>query len=185
MASTDYPRGFWPKCKMDGSPFSGLIRSAGASDSNDIFLYDLVTFSSGLLAQAATNSKMAGVAVGFGRNPGGMHGGANVGPFNPRDLEEKFYDTSATTNTEYVIYYVPCRDVLFEGQQDDATDLVVAADYDITVGTGSSVTGISAMEIDGDASTNDDLKIIRPVKRPGISATDTNADWEVVFLDVV
>ncbi|MCA9333424.1 hypothetical protein KC963_00060 [Candidatus Saccharibacteria bacterium] len=179
MASTDAPRGFHPVAKFDGSPYSGLIRSAGVLDGADCFLFDALEYTSGRLGTiSATGDTIVGVAVGFGRNVAGMHGGAYVGPFNPRDLEKLWYDDSENTHTEWTVYYVPAKNVVFEGQQDDGTDLVVGANHDIVgLTAGSTVTGISGMEIDGSSTATGGFTLMKAVPRPDQAATDANADW--------
>lgn len=178
MAAPDYPRGFWPVAKYDGSPFSGMIRSMTALDGADCFMYDVLFVSSNTIGTSTGQTDtVAGVAVGFGRKPSGMFG--NAGPFNPLDLEAKFYDDSASTNTEWTVFYVPASGVFFEGQEDGAgtqtTD--VGDTMAIVLTAGNQTTGISNHEIDSDTTTNGRFRLIQSVTRPGYGATDTNAAW--------
>jgi len=186
MASLDRPRGFHPTGKEDGSPWNSLVRSVGAG-TEDLYMFDALVLASGLAEQAATNDTILGVMVGFGWNgtKSGVHGADFGVMFNPDNLNtgagSRWFDVSAVTNTEWSVHYVPARGSLFEGQQDDGTDLSIGAEYDIVVAVGDATTGISGMEINGDASTNDDVIIIQEVRRPDVASTDANADWVFKF----
>jgi len=158
MANIDRPNGFKPVKTLSGRPMTSMIRTIGVTDGADIFRYDLINLASGLAAQAATNdAALLGVAVGFGKVDAD---GIPLGPYNPDSLGTQYYDDSASTHTEWVVYYIPVEDVIFEIQTDAADTLVVGETIDFIVGTGSSTTGVSAMEINGGTATNADLTVV-------------------------
>lgn len=181
MANVDRPNGFRPVKTLSGRPWNAMIRSIGVADGGDIFIGDALNLESGLAAQAATNdANILGVAVGFGKknemsqDEGGM--------FNPDNLEKRFYDDSESTNTDWVVYYVPAEDVIFEIQVDDTADtLVVGETIDFQVGTGSSTTSRSAMEINGGTATNADLTVVEIPKYVDNDPTAAFGRYWVMF----
>ncbi|MCK4830158.1 hypothetical protein KA005_81320 [bacterium] len=154
MANTDRPNGFRPVKTLSGAPVASVIRSVGVADAADIFAGDALQLASGLAQPLAVEGVCLGVAVGFGKvNDLSQKSG---GPFNPDDLMTRYYDDSASTHTEWVVYYIPSEDGIFEAQVDDtAATLTVGEAQDILATAGSTTTGISAHEINGDALTND------------------------------
>jgi hypothetical protein len=61
-----------------------------------------------------------------------------------------------------VVYVYDDPDQLFEGQHDGTSTVALRGDLlDITVAAGSTTTFLSAMEIDTDASTTDQLQMLR------------------------
>lgn len=168
MANVDRPNGFRAVKTVSGGPVTGLIRTVGVTDSGDIFVGDAISITSGLATPLAVEGICAGVAVGFGKKNATLENG---GPFNPDDLMTRYYDDSASTHTDWVCYYVPAEDVIFEGQVDDTAEVgVVGEAYDIVATAGSVVTGISAMEINGNALTNDGDVVV--VEIPNIVGND-------------
>lgn len=163
MANIDRPNGFRLVKTVSGAPLSSLVRTVGVADAADIFVGDALQLASGLAQPLAVEGVCLGVAVGFGKNDGG--------PFNPDDLMTRYYDDSASTHTEWVCYYIPAEDGIFEAQVDDTAEVgVVGEAYDIVATAGSTVTGISAHEINGNALTNDGDVVI--VEIPNIVGND-------------
>lgn len=160
MANSDRPNGFRPVKTFSGAPVSGLIRTVGVADGTDIFVGDAITLSSGLAAASTAHADdIVGVAVGFGKKVGTQN--KVGGMFNPSDLETRYYDDSASTHTDWVCYYVPVDDVLFEAQFDATpTTPVVGQSYGLVYTTGSTTTGQSLQEIDGDGTTNTDVDLV-------------------------
>lgn len=76
------------------------------------------------------------------------------------------------------------KNAIFEIQEDSVGGALTADDVgkmcDITVGTGDTTTGISAMEIDSSSAGTSDgqITLLEPVQRPG-NALGTNAIWRV------
>lgn len=179
MANVDRPNGFKPVKTLSGRPWESAVRYIGVADGADIFLGDALNLESGLGAQAATNdAAVLGVAVGFGKVDAD---GIPLGPFNPDDLGKRYYDDSASTHTEWVVYYVPAEDVVFEIQTSAADTLVVGETIDFVVGTGSATTGRSAMEINGGVATNADLTVVEVPKYPDNDQTAAFGRYWVMF----
>jgi hypothetical protein len=179
MANVDKPNGFRPVKTMSGAPISSMIRTCGVADGADIFVGDAINIESGLAAVGATGDEgFAGVAVGFGKfDEGGL---TPQGPYNPDSLTTRYYDDSASTHTEWVCYYVPVNDVIFEAQTAADLDLTVGGVCDYAAGTGNTTTGISGAEIA--TSSNNDLIVVELPTIPGNDPTLTNARVYVKFL---
>jgi hypothetical protein len=175
MANTDRPNGFRPVKTFSGAPVSSMIRTVGVADGADIFVGDAIKLSSGLAAASTAHADVIlGVAVGFGKK--GVDG-EPFGMFNPENLNtpNQYYDDSASTHTEWVCYYIPVNDVLFEAQFDGTpTTPVVGQGYGLIYTTGSTTTGQSAQEIDGDDVTDIDVQIVDFVRMPG-------NDWTAAY----
>jgi hypothetical protein len=166
MANVDRPNGFRPVKTFSGAPLSSLIRSVGVADGTDIFVGDALKLSSGLAASStAHDDNIIGVAVGFGRVG---TDGVPLGMFNPDNLNTpQYYDDSASTHTQWVCYYVPVDDVLFEAQFDGTpTTPTVGQGYGLIYTTGSTTTGQSQQEIDGDDTTDVDVNIVEIIRAP-------------------
>ena len=169
MANVDRPNGFRPVKTLSGAPVSAVIRTVGVTDAGDIFVGDAISITSGLATPLAVEGVCAGVAVGFGKKNDMSQDSGNPG--NPADLMTRYYDDSASTHTDWVCYYVPAEDAIFEAQVDDTAEVgVVGEAYDIVATAGSTTTGISAMEINGNALTNDGDVVI--VEIPNIVGND-------------
>ena len=155
MANVDRPNGFRLVKTISGAPLSSVVRTVGVADAADIFVGDALQLASGLAQPLAVGGESLGVAVGFGK--------VGSGPFNPDNLMTRYYDDSASTHTEWECYYIPAEDGIFEAQVDDTAEVgVVGEAYDILATAGSTVTGISAMEIDGNAlTTTGDVVIVQ------------------------
>lgn len=169
MANTDRPNGFRPVKTVSGRPVNSMIRTVGVADGADIFVNDALTLTSGLAGRMAVEGVCAGVAVGFGK----VNDMENrvPGPGNYDNLMKRYYDDSESTHTEWVVFYVPAEDVIFEAQIDDTAETgVVGEGYDIIAGSGSTTTGLSDMEVNGDAKTNDGDVVI--VEIPEIAGND-------------
>jgi hypothetical protein len=172
MANQDKPRGFTPVKHTSGAPWTGQIRSIGVTDAADMFIGDALNLASGLAAVAATNdSALLGVAVGFGKKSDMTNqvGGA----YNPSDLTTIYYDDSANTHTDWVVFYVPFNDMVFEVQT--AVDLSasgVGATVDLLATAGSTTTGRSNQEVT--TSTNADFIIVERPDYPDNDATLVN-----------
>lgn len=170
MANVDRPNGFKPVKTFSGAPVTGMIRSIGVTDGADMFLGDALNLASGLAAVAASNDTgLLGVAVGFGKVDAS---GVPLGPFNPDNPTIRFYDDSASTHTEWVVYYVPFDDVIFEAQTATALTKVVGDTVDLLATAGNTTTGISAQEIT--TSSNADFTVVEVPKMPD---NDHTAVW--------
>lgn len=169
MANADRPNGFRPVKTLNGMPMWSMVRAIGVADGEDIFVGDALNLESGLADPMDTNdSALLGVAVGFGKKDT-MSQEAIGGNFNPGDLSVRFYDDSANTHTDWIVYYVPFKDMMFEVQTDTALTKVPGDTVDLTSTAGSEVTGISAHEIT--TSSNADFVVVEVPKYPDNDAT--------------
>lgn len=172
MANVDRPNGFKPVKTLNGDGWEGTIRAIGVADSADIFIGDPINLESGLAAPgAAQDVSFLGVAVGFGKFATG--GRIPVGPFNPADLEQRFYDDSESTHTEWVCYYVPAENTVFEAQTDTALTLVVGSLPSLTYTAGNTTTGRSACELTTSANGGD----FEVIEVPNLPDNDPTAVW--------
>jgi hypothetical protein len=181
MANIDRPNGFRPVKTFSGAPVTSLIRAIGVADGADVFVGDPVTLASGLAAPSATNdAAILGVAVGFGRFD--KDGRTPLGMFNPENLNStgKFYDDSASTHTEWCVYYVPADDVVFEVQTATALTKVPGDTADLTGGgTGSATTGQSYAEIT--TASNNDVTVVEVPILVGNTPTEVWGRYWVMF----
>lgn len=169
MPNIDRPNGFRPVKTLSGAPWTGTIRTIGVADGADIFVGDPINLESGLAAPGATDdAAFLGVAIGFGK----FIDGAPVGPFDPANSNNTFYDDSASTHTEWCCFYVPADDVLFEAQTATALTKVVGETVDLLYTAGNTTTGISACEIT--TSSNADFTV---VEIPSIIDNDPTLVW--------
>jgi len=179
MANVDRPRGFTPVKYTSGAPWRGECRAITPKDGVDIYIGDALTLDTGTADKAATSDgPFLGVCVGVGKKDP-MTGWVCTG-INPGNLNEIWYDDSDHTNTDFVIFYVPVQDMIFEVQS--AVDLsasVVGSTADIT-GTSGNAAGRSNMEIT--TSSNTDVEIVEIPQGPGNDPTLVNASYYVQFI---
>ena len=179
MANPDKPRGFTPIKHTSGAPWTGQVRTIGVTDGADQFVGDLLTLTSGLAAVSATNdATILGVAVGFGKLADMSN--SQSGAFNPDNLTTIYYDDSASTHTDWVVYYVPVDGMIFEAQT--AVDLsasLIGANVDLLATAGNTATGRSQQEVT--TSTNADFLI---VERPVYPDNDPSLINEKLFVQV-
>lgn len=155
MANSDTPFGLRPIGNLNGAPYNGGLVKVAFEDENAVatFIGDLVRLEGSADTDgnptvdqwAAADTAAFGVVVGF--EP------------DRTNLERK-HRTASTARTAYV---VPCNaGQLFVIQVDEsvaATDIGNTAD--VTVGSGNTTSGISAMELDSsDIGTGVNLQII-------------------------
>lgn len=185
MANADTPNGFRAVKTLSGAPLSGLVRSVGVQDGADIFVGDVLSLSSGLAGAASSNDAVLGVAVGFGK-VNGMSGEDGNAYGDPANLNTPlFYDDSANTHTDWVVYYIPAEDAVFEAQTDAADTLVVGEAIDFVNNTGSQTTGISGFELNGGTATNSDCRVVEVPKYVDNDHTLVGGRYWVIFTDTV
>jgi hypothetical protein len=155
-----------------------MIRTIGVADGEDIFIGDIVNLESGLADPGATNdAAFLGVAVGFGKVAAD---GTPLGMFNPNNLGKRFYDDSESTHTEWVVYYVPVTDCMFEVQTATALTLAIGDTCDLADAAGNETTGVSAQEIT--TSSNADFEVVEIPRRVD---NDNTAVWGRYIVKVV
>ena len=168
MANVDRPNGFRPVKTFSGAPVTSIMRAIGVTDGTDMFVGDLITLTSGLAAVSASNdSAILGVAMGFGKRD--KLTGEISGAFNPTDLNTSYYDDSANTHTDWVVFYAPADDVIFEAQTATALTKLVGETVDVLATAGSTTTGLSQQEIT--TSTNADFTVVEVPSLPDNTAT--------------
>jgi hypothetical protein len=148
MANVDRPNGFRPYRYLNGAPYNGAFTSyvVPASDGTALFVGDLVKLSAtgdattGLrgVVQAAAGDAVVGVVVGM--------------EVDPTDLNTPQYRAASTRR---VVYVADDPSLLFEAQEDGDIDpletIDVGQNLNAVVGSGSTVTGASGMELDSDS----------------------------------
>ena len=170
MANADTMRGFTPIKNIDGTPFNGATIKCAllVADATATFIGDAVTLSGTASAEgypsvqqaAASDTQIFGVVTSFDAAP--------------TDLETQYRKAS----TLRLCNVVPAGSALFKIQSDGATDITdVGRQADITVGSGSTVSGLSAMELDhSNLGTGANLTVIGFDERPDneIAAADVD-----------
>lgn len=177
MANTDTPFGLRPVRDLNGAPYNGAVEtySTAAGDATDIFIGDLVILSGtsqtidGVIYrdvdQAATGDVIAGVVVGFGA--------ATRDSLTYRAASTQRLVRVAPPNLIYEIQEVS------GGTPLTANDIGLNANF--VVGSGSTVTGYSGVELNNatEATTNTlDLQIVDFVNRAG-NEIGEHAKWLV------
>lgn len=187
MANTDKPFGFKPVKHLDGSPYNGAfnIYYHSASDGTALFIGDLVqpdetnTETTGkypsVKQHVAAQTDNVGVVVGVGDTPQLAIRNTNTNAVN-----------YCPASTAMYIAVADAPDLIFEIQEDSDTSTLDAgalhANADVIVGSGSTTTGISAMEIDSSSVTSSAacLRLLRLVPRED-NALGANAKWWVLI----
>ena len=178
MPNADTPRGLRPVSKLSGAPYSGSVRvfSTASGDGTAIYIGDPVKLSGTSstvngsvytdVDQAATGDVMVGVVVGV----------------IPETRDSTVYRAASTTR---LLEVCVDPDMLFEIQEvSGGTALTAAAiglNADFVVGSGSTVTGYSGVELNNatEATTNTlDVQIVGLVDRSDNEAGE-HAKWLV------
>jgi len=179
MANPDRPSGFKFVKTISGAPVASVMRSVGVTDGADMFVGDLISLDTNLGKVGATNdADFLGIAVGFGKVDGAS--GEYASAYNPDNLTTLYYDDSASTHTDWRVFYVPLQDAVFEVQSDTDLDLAVGDPCDLLVTTaGSTVTGISGQQVG--ANTNTDMRVVEIPTYPDNDSTLANTRYFVAI----
>lgn len=179
MANADNAFGFRPVRTLTGGDWKGQITTVAllAADATATFIGDAVKLTGtatadGLypsVAQCAAGNNIDYVIVGF----------------EPDFANESFNSIYRTASTLRLARAVPVQNMVFEIQEDsDASDIAitdVGEFCDIVVGSGSTATGMSAMELDSsNAGTGDQCRIIG-LGKGADNELASNAVWEVTI----
>jgi hypothetical protein len=178
MANVDAPAGFKPVRMLDGSPYSASLRtfSTASGDGTAIYKGDPVILSgtsqtiNGVVYldvdQAATGNVIAGVVVGV----------------VPETEASLIYRAASTVR---LLLVETGQNVLYEIQEVSGGTALTANDAglnaDFVVGSGSTTTGFSGVELNnvGEATTNTlDVQIVDFVNRPD-NVIGEHAKWLV------
>lgn len=178
MANVDRPNGFKPVMHLNGSPYNGAFRKYYSPNDN-LFIGDLVEQETTGVANGdgvygtvdridAAGDVIVGVVVGFEANP---------------DALSNLYHTASSI---FAVYIADARDLILEAQADDATMVLgdVGLNISPTVTAGTTATGASGMELDGDtaAATNTlTLRIVGMVDRADNDISTANSRWLVTI----
>lgn len=180
MANSDRPSGLNAVGTLSGSELIGKLRRVtfAAGDAVAAFQGDLV--------------KLTGTVDATGKKPvvaQSAAGDASIGviqSFIPIEGDEGSLTTNyrpASTAQDALIYWG--QDVLYTCQEDSVTNDIQIAEagfnINVIVGTGSTITGISAMELDSDSAANTSTLNMRLhyVHDAPDNALGTHADWVV------
>ena len=177
MANPDRPNGFRPVKTLSGQPWNGPLYLIGVADGEDIFIGDMVNLESGLADPMATNDAAvlgAVVAVGkYDELTGSVATLADVA-----NLNNRFYDDSASVHTDYFVAVAPATDCIFEVQSDADLDLVIGDACDLVDGVGNSLSGLSIQEVG--TSTNADFTVVGIPDYPDNDSTLANTRYHVM-----
>jgi len=165
MANVNRVNGFKPVKYLNGAPYNGqcTMYSTSTGDGVAMFVGDLVKLNgtadaNGVrgVAQAAAGDACVGVVVGI------------VPSMTALDTPQY----RAASTARYVLV-ADDPNIIFEGQEDGATDPLemvdVGLNVNFVVGAGSTTTGASGMQIDSNteaAGATLPLKLMEPVQRP-------------------
>lgn len=180
MANPNIKRGLIPVGYVGGAPYNGAVREYSVAAGNGVAIYvgDAVTTAAVGTAQTVNGKVMLDVVQAA---TGDIITGVVVGVV-PDVATSLPYRAASTLR---VLLVADDPNLLFEIQETaggtafTANDLGLNANF--AVGTGSTVTGYSAMEVNnvGEATTNTlDLKLVGFVNRPD-NAIGENAKWLV------
>ncbi len=176
MANSNSPRGLTPVKQLDGSPWNGATRRYAilAADGTATFVGDAVKHAGtadadgvAAVVQAAAGDVILGVVVGF--------------EVNPLDLTQ--LHRAASTLRYALVCDAP--DVIFEIQEDNTATFaitMIGENADLVVAAGSTVTGVSAMQLNTTTHTaaTAQLRILGVVQREDNSVA-ANAKLEVLI----
>jgi len=178
MANIDRPSGFRPVGHLSGGSFTGRVRKYYSVNDN-LFLGDLV------------EKEATGTASGSGGYPGvdrmdsgtaDILVGCVVGwEIDPDNLNAMHHASS----TSLAVYINDDPMTIYEGQCDGTLAVTdIGLNADVTIGSGSTTTGASNMEIaaSGAATTQaTPLKIMGLVEREDNDVASANANWLVML----
>ena len=185
MANTDTPFGFKPVKHLNGAPWNGKanVYYIPSTDNTAVFVGDAVKGAGSAdatgkypsVAQATAGAAVIGVVIGFGDNPYTM---------THPDSPNRSYRPAATAMYAFV---VDDPQVIFEVQEDSDANSITAAmvglSTNFVVGSGSTTTGRSAMELDSSDTATDtagNCRILRLANRED-NELGNYAKWEVLF----
>jgi hypothetical protein len=196
MANVNAPKGFVPVRHLDGSPWNGMSEAflIPSSDATAVFVGDIVkaagsSGAAGTVVNGLDVEGMATVALATAGTTGQDIVGIVVG-FAPDLTNLALKHRAASTNR--VAYVVTDPTVVYEVQEDADTTPIAAASISLnvpyTTTAGSTVTGMSQMEIDSSAvATTATLpfKLIGLTKKVGNAFNTAGAGTDKAKFDVV
>jgi hypothetical protein len=188
MANADTPFGLRPVRYLNGAPWNGQVSRylLPSSDGTATFIGDLVKLAgdagaSGLMVDGVPAYGLPTIAQSAAAD-GGV--GVVVG-FEP--IKTSLTTLHRAASTARIAYVVDDPNVVFEIQEVSGgtalTSAAVGLNANVVVGTGSTTTGLSAMELNNATeavTVSLDLKILRLVQREDNDYGE-HAKWEVLI----
>lgn len=177
MANVDRPNGFRVVGTTTGANWTASVQKM-FSPSDNLFMGDLVeddgtgaADGSGArqtVGRAEASDAILGVVVGWEPNPSSL---------------ENLYHVASTT---YGVYICTDPNVILEAQSDDDTPAAgsIGLNFDFVVAAGSTSTGASGMEVDGDSGATTatlPLKLIEVVDTPDNDISAANMKLRVLI----
>lgn len=173
MANVDRPRGAIPVGTLSGSPWQGAVKEYAVDSSNAtaIFRGDFVALEA--------DGNIAPATVGTGNAILGVCVGVEV----DRAIQATEHPGYLPATTAGTVKVCVAPDALYEVQEDG--DMGVAAkgsNVAFVAGSGSTVTGVSAHELNSSSVTaaTEQLRVVELVEREDNEA-GTNAKWIVTI----
>ena len=179
MANVDRPNGFRPVGHLSGGAFTGRIRKY-YSVNDALFLGDIVEKEA---TGTASGSGGYGGVDRFDSATADIAVGVVVGwEIDPDNLARVHHAAS----TSLAVYINDDPMTIYEAQGDDASLAVtgIGENADVVIGSGSTTTGASGMEIDtssGVTTAGTPLKVIGLVEREDNDVSSANARWLVML----
>jgi len=187
MANSDRPFGFKPVKHLLGLPWSGKanVYYIPSSNATALFKGDAVTSTGSAdstgkypgIVQAAAGEAIRGIIIGFGEDPHVM-----IKADSPNRVH-------CPVSTEMYALVIDDPFVIFEIQEDSAGAALtvdeIGLSTNIVVGSGSTTTGLSGMELDSSdtgTDTTGQCKLLRIVDRED-NALGDNCKWEVLIVE--
>lgn len=179
MANTNLVNGFRPVKYLSGAKWNGQARPyvIAAGDGTATFIGDFVKLAGGLdeatglptVVQATASGAVVGAIVGMEPDFGDAMGSSWFMFKGSVDLDVPIYRRASTRR---VVWVADDPNLLFEGQEDGDSDPLeeedISLNVDFIVGSGSTTTGASGMQIDSSshsATATVPLKLMEVVRR--------------------
>lgn len=159
---------------LHGNPYPQVYTITPGAE--DYYRGDVITITTaGVAAKSASgDATMLGVVVGFGKIDD--YTGDVATMFDPDDLEKEFFDTSADTEADYRLFYVPINGNVFEVQTASALGYTAGDTADLAT---TAPAGSSSYEIT--TTSNADVTIIEVPSRVDNDTSLANYKCWVVF----
>jgi len=183
MANQDAPFGLSPIRSIDGSDYNNTEISVCALSSyaTDLFVGDPVKIATGSNASEFPGSFKPGTLPAIEKAGVGDAIDFVITAFRPNMKAEDFNVMYGPASTDRTIEAVPVLTTVFGIQEDEA---ITAADVgkkaSITAGTGSTVTGISSVELDSATIGSGTELLVLGLGKASDNSIGTNAVWEVM-----
>lgn len=181
MANTNRTNGFKPIKYLNGAPYNGAVTRyfIPSGDATATFIGDLVKLDS-----TGDTAAAGGKALGVRSVVQGAASGAVIGAIvgfevDPTALNTPIYRAASTGR---YVYVADDPNLLFEVQEDGVGGALAVADVglnaDVVVGSGSTTTGASGMQLDTSTKATNatlPLKIVEFVQRVDNEVGSANA----------